>query len=106
MKADRAGATFLVRLSLITDGGGANQVRRQMPIVKDSTLDCAPVSLRGTRVLVVDDDAAALEILLTILKQCDAEVTACTSAAEALEVIRGWQPHVLVADIAMPDEDG
>jgi signal transduction histidine kinase/CheY-like chemotaxis protein len=100
------GATFFVRLPLMLEGSKASPVERWTPTVEDSISNSAPVPLHGTRVLILDDEAAALEILMTILKQCGAEVMACTTAAEALDAIQGWQPHVLVADIAMPDEDG
>jgi CheY-like chemotaxis protein len=62
--------------------------------------------LSGIRVLVVDDEADARELLALTLQQCGAKVTAAGSASEALELLRGWRPHVLVSDIGMPGEDG
>jgi signal transduction histidine kinase/ActR/RegA family two-component response regulator len=100
------GATFSVRLSLMTQEIEGSNTERRTPIVIDGATDYAPVSLRGIRVLLVDDEASALEILLTILKQCDAEVATCNSAAEVVEMIKRWRPDVLIADIGMPDEDG
>jgi signal transduction histidine kinase/ActR/RegA family two-component response regulator len=100
------GATFTVRLPLMTEESRGRQTERLTPIMLDSALDSDPVSLRGIRVLLVDDEDSALEILMTILKQYEAEVTACNSAGEALEAIKRWRPDVLIADIGMPGEDG
>ncbi|MDQ3799055.1 MAG: response regulator, partial [Acidobacteriota bacterium] len=41
-----------------------------------------------------------------VLNQCQAEVRAASSAAEALEVLKEFDPHVLVSDVGMPEEDG
>ena len=56
--------------------------------------------------LVVEDEPLTREALTALLTQAGAEVGASASAAHALEVLRTWKPAVLVADIAMPDEDG
>ena len=63
-------------------------------------------SLSGLHVLVVDDDADTLELMTTALTSRKASVTAVGTAGEAIEVIKGHRPDVLVSDIAMPDEDG
>ena len=65
--------------------------------------------LRGIRVFVVDDDRDAAEITLRALEEAAADVTAVSSAAEALLSIRAGgdlYPHVIVTDIGMPDIDG
>jgi signal transduction histidine kinase/ActR/RegA family two-component response regulator len=63
-------------------------------------------SLDGLRVLLVDDEAEAREILSTVMTRTGAEVTACHSASEALATLLEWKPDVILSDIAMPDEDG
>jgi CheY-like chemotaxis protein len=63
-------------------------------------------SLRGLRVLVVDDDPDALDLIATILRRAEAETRLCSSPPEALATLRSWKPHVLVSDIEMPGEDG
>ncbi len=65
-----------------------------------------PQSLAGVRVLVVDDQPDDRQLFTAVLEEYDAEVKAVGSAAEALRVIPDWRPHVLVSDIAMPDQDG
>jgi len=74
----------------------------------DVVPDSGPTDARldGVHVLVVDDEPDARELLLAILSQAGATVTAAGSAAEALEAVQAGPPAVLVSDIAMPDEDG
>ena len=62
--------------------------------------------LNGTRVLVVDDDPAARELVATALECCGARVMSAPSAAEARMAISKGAWDVLLVDIAMPGEDG
>lgn len=68
-------------------------------------VECPP-ALKGLRVLVVDDEPDARELLESIFSQCDAQVRAAGSAAEALEALESFAPNVLVSDIGMPEVDG
>lgn len=69
-----------------------------------------PAALRGVRVLVVDDEADARDLVTALLQQYGAVVTAVDSARAAMSVLHagepGDQPDVLISDISMPDEDG
>ena len=62
--------------------------------------------LYGLKILVVDDDVDTRELIEWVLKRVGAEVTSVGSARAALEVLEREKPHVLVSDIAMPEEDG
>jgi CheY-like chemotaxis protein len=62
--------------------------------------------LRGLRVLVVEDDRDARELIVEILEQAGASVRGVPSVAKALEAMLAFRPQLLVSDIAMPDEDG
>jgi CheY-like chemotaxis protein len=62
--------------------------------------------LAGVRVLAVDDDYDALEILAALLEQAGAEVRVARSAADALAALRVWWPTVIVSDIGMPGQNG
>jgi len=62
--------------------------------------------LSGVRVLAVDDQPDALELVRDILASAKAEVEVASSAAEASEKLRRFQAQVLVTDIGMPGEDG
>jgi PAS domain S-box-containing protein len=96
------GATFLVRLPLAPLRGPAVQPD---PPSSGSPLDCPP-ELEGLRVLVVDDEPDARELIGSVLEACRAVVTAVASAADALEEIRRAPPDVLLSDIGMPGDDG
>ena len=69
------------------------------------TLTCPP-ELEGLRVLLVEDEPDAREMLVAVLTQCRAEVRAVSNAAHALFELETWQPEVLISDIEMPGEDG
>lgn len=63
-------------------------------------------TLRGVRVLIVDDDDDACELLDRALREVGAQVSTASSAYSALEALQRNRPHVLVSDIGMPLEDG
>jgi PAS domain S-box-containing protein len=102
------GSTFTVKLprvtsSLSSDLDFLHIVSQSMP-----PLEQAP-SLEGVRILIVDDDADARDLLRALLVQSHAEIKTAESTAKALEVLGHWdewQPDVLVSDIEMPDSDG
>ncbi len=58
------------------------------------------------RVLVVDDEPDARNLLSELLTDAGAEVRAVDSASAALSEVRAFRPAVLISDIAMPDADG
>jgi len=63
-------------------------------------------SLAGVRVLVVDDEDDARELLAMVLQEAGAVVTAAASVADALAVVATTAISVVVSDIGMPVEDG
>jgi signal transduction histidine kinase/ActR/RegA family two-component response regulator len=63
-------------------------------------------SLDGLRVLLVDDEPEARQIISTVITRTGAEVKTCESAHEALAKLADWQPDVILSDIAMPEQDG
>lgn len=63
-------------------------------------------TLEGLRVLVVDDEPDARELLRSLLGMYGIEVHVAASAAEALDGMEQFRPDVLVSDIGMPGEDG
>jgi CheY-like chemotaxis protein len=58
------------------------------------------------RVLVVDDEADARELITTVLEDHGADVRVAASAKDAMETLSQLKPHVLLSDIGMPREDG
>jgi CheY-like chemotaxis protein/anti-sigma regulatory factor (Ser/Thr protein kinase) len=63
-------------------------------------------NLRGIRVLAVDDDEDSRELILLTVREAEAEVMVVSSAANALDALATFQPHAIVADLAMPGMDG
>jgi len=63
-------------------------------------------SLRGLRILVVDDDRDARRWMGQLLKGADAVVEAVPDVGQALAILQEFAPHVLVSDLAMPEQDG
>ena len=99
------GATFVVTLPVTPAETSAERVDRGHTGTRSED---GPIfrALKGLRVLVVDDDAEALELASAILNGAGATVRVSASAADALSVVRAWRPDVLVSDIEMPGEDG
>jgi signal transduction histidine kinase len=62
--------------------------------------------LRAARVLVVEDDADARELVRMTLEDAGASVEAVASAGAARLEMASDPPDVLVSDIRMPEEDG
>ena len=75
------------------------------PVVAVSMPAASP-SLKGIRVLAVDDDPDSRELILLTVRAAGADVTVVSSAASALEAIPSFRPHVIVSDLAMPGVDG
>ncbi|PHM09278.1 response regulator, partial [Nostoc sp. 'Peltigera malacea cyanobiont' DB3992] len=64
------------------------------------------LELTGIRVLTVDDDPDARELLTVLLAEYGAQVLTVASGAEVLANLESFQPDVLVSDIGMPEIDG
>ena len=97
---DGRGATFTIRLPLISASAKRFVEPDQLKLVRSQQL------LSGLDVLIVDDDSDTLTLMATALTRRQANVTAVSSAGEAIQAITRKRPDVLVSDIAMPDEDG
>ena len=93
------GATFRVRLPALIDTA---------TIVKNESHATAFTTgaLVGVRVLAVDDNPDALDVLALALVAAGAEVRTASSGATALEMLNEEVPTILLCDLAMPDLDG
>ena len=93
------GATFFATFPLLT--------HPSEPIAHSGEYAAPEIrSLDGLRVLLVDDEAEAREIISTVIGRTGAEVKTCISASDALTKLAEWRPDVILSDIAMPEEDG
>ncbi len=70
------------------------------------TPDIVLRDLSRVKVLVVDDEPDARDLIKRILSDCNASVTTVASARAALAAFRAEPPDVLVSDLGMPDMDG
>jgi CheY-like chemotaxis protein len=62
--------------------------------------------LDGRRLLLIDDEEDALQLVSEVLRGQGAEVHTATSAREALERFGSVKPDLVVSDIGMPEMDG
>jgi PAS domain S-box-containing protein len=112
VKSDGAqrGSSFTVKLPLMAVNI-RNEIGTEAGAAADgdgmdgTTLACPP-QLQGVRVLVVDDEADARQLVALVLGECEAVVETASSASEAIEAARRVRPDVIISDIGMPDEDG
>jgi signal transduction histidine kinase/ActR/RegA family two-component response regulator len=94
------GATFIVRLP--QSAMIATPARQAESVITRPV----PALLRGTRVLVVDDDRETRDVLREILEGAGASVIAMASAAETRAFLGSAGADLLIADLGMPAEDG
>jgi CheY-like chemotaxis protein/anti-sigma regulatory factor (Ser/Thr protein kinase) len=101
------GATFTVTLPVAAVHRTDDAEERVHPAARgmQPSHGC-PEKLDGLRVLVVDDEPDAREMLSAGLGQCGAQVTTASSAREALEAVAGGNFDAMISDIGMPVEDG
>jgi signal transduction histidine kinase len=92
------GATFRVLLPLMQS--------TQATLFPAQPVNLDLYCLTGHSVLVVDDEDDTLELVRVILQSSGAQIKTATSAAEALTLLREFQPDILVSDISMPEMDG
>ena len=97
------GARFTVRLPARAVASATEEGRAAPPAAPARR---AAEDLHGLRILVVDDEPDARHVLAAILRGRGAHVATAGSAAEGLERLEQTLPHLLIADIGMPGEDG
>jgi len=73
--------------------------RKRRPTGRELDLD-------GTHVLIVDDEADARELMRIMLTRTGARVSEAKTAGEALGIYSEDRPDIILADVAMPDQDG
>lgn len=91
------GATFTVRLPLMSTSSKQNQDNRSL----QQSLDLSDI-----KILIVDDEPDTRELVAFVLEQQGAQVTVATSAHQALLILPQTKPDILLSDIGMPDMDG
>lgn len=98
------GATFVIRLPLCAPLAELEQV---LPRASRSVVPSQlPAILDGVRVVVIDDDLDAQQLIEAILRNAGATVHVAASAPQGLELLHRVQPDVLLCDLGLPGEDG
>jgi signal transduction histidine kinase len=99
------GATFSVRIPSVARSQPSETPRgSSFATMPPGTPGTALVA--GLRILVVDDEEDARELLHALLVHEKAEVRTASSSREAFALLREDPPDVLLSDIGMPEEDG
>lgn len=103
-EGDRRGASFIAALPLASV---YRNTEREHPTTQSGgNTGYDLIELHGVKVLVIDDDSDARELVKQLLVECHADVTTAESASEGLRLLPSLRPNVLVSDIGMPDCDG
>ncbi len=99
------GATFVILLPLRVVR--ASDAKLQ-PVGSGSGLndEQEPLHVNGIKVLIVDDEPDARELVRRFLVEHHAIAEVAASSDEAQELLRTFQPDVIVSDIGMPVQDG
>jgi CheY-like chemotaxis protein len=75
-------------------------------LLPTETLETNTSSLKGLKVLVVDDSKDCRILIGVVFKEYQAEVKLAGSVDEAIEIMEKWEPNVLISDICMLNKDG
>jgi PAS domain S-box-containing protein len=100
------GATFTVTLPLMAVRMDAVDDDHETSSRKPATTAPRTAVLGGLRIVIVDDDSDARDLLALVLQQAGAQVVPVGSVAEAVATVERQRPDVLISDIAMPSADG
>jgi CheY-like chemotaxis protein len=98
------GAAFTLRLPVAAALDGAAPPPSDVPEVMD--IADASIDLVGLKLLVVDDQADARELIARILRDRHAEVWTAQDVTSALALLARERFDVLISDIGMPARDG
>jgi PAS domain S-box-containing protein len=100
------GSTFTVTLPLAAAWHDPD--RHQYPGRSDGqpVPDFDDVVLEGTKILVIDDEPDARELIRRLLTDRRASVFVADSADRGLELLQSEHPDLILSDIGMPEKDG
>jgi PAS domain S-box-containing protein len=98
------GATFTVHLPLAIT---RHPPKARVHPTSGESHEAVPIPrLDGVRVLIVDDEPDARELIGNVLESYGASVKTARSGVEALELLQADAVDVVISDVGMPDMDG
>lgn len=95
------GSSFIVNLPFAAE----DTKKDPLPLLKEYGAE-KKAALAGRKILVIDDEADARELINRILIYCKASVITAATATEGLELLKREKPDVVISDVSMPDKDG
>jgi signal transduction histidine kinase/CheY-like chemotaxis protein len=110
VRAESAGAglgsTFTVSLPAVAPVGEEAPLKGASGYTPYPAIRTPEAALAGLKLMLVDDESDARDLVEDILRGAGARVVSAGSAREALLKFAQAQPDVLLSDIGMPDENG
>ena len=100
-EGDNQGSTFRIRFPL-----AAMSERTLALSGRFEKASATDEKLNGIRILLVEDEPDARELIALTLRRSGADVEAVDSAASALRRMQSFAPDVLLSDIGLPEESG
>jgi PAS domain S-box-containing protein len=99
------GATFTLELPVLEAAPAMAAASTSEHAVLPAASAALP-ALTDVTVLVIDDQQFTRDVVAAILRRTGASVQTASSVREGMQLFRKLEPHIVVCDIAMPDEDG
>lgn len=103
-RENRHGAIFTVRLPLPSGDLHPETLANAAGSFKEQAPETP--TLEGLRILIIDDETDALDLISVELTQHGATVTAASNAQDALAALASSEFDLLISDIGMPTTDG
>ncbi|HSE99106.1 MAG TPA: response regulator, partial [Blastocatellia bacterium] len=107
---ENQGSTFIVSIPLSRAVQQTFEGLQGRETVGSASAEPFRLGIEGLRILAVDDESDTLQMLKIVFRQFGASVMTASSCPEALRVIEesdsSEMPDILIADIAMPGENG
>lgn len=101
------GSTFVVTLPITTPTRAADAAHTHH-VVTAAEEEAEPCEIRldGLKVLVIDDEPDAREVVRRFLETCGARVALANSVDDAMRTLPAQESDVIISDIGMPGQDG
>ncbi len=101
------GSTFIVSLPFIVVYEEHEELPHKIhPNRFSNELPYQNLNLKGIKILAVDDEPDARELIKRLLEDFNAEVETAESAHQAIRILKEYKPDILISDIGMPGDDG